>query len=176
MRGYYFFLCRAIAVLKLSMRWGNSGLLNCKQLEVFGEQALAGRLDGKSAQTKRSPVRRIMTRKFAGGCGNVTDLSWASLHTLAQDIVEPHRETYKGPEDQSCLSLGETGLPYPKGSCGVKTEAVVYLFPSGLEPRWWSLTSGAVFGVGAELWVTVEPHMACMVSDLLPRLKEKRLH
>jgi hypothetical protein len=31
------------------------------------------------------------------------------------------------------------------------------------------LASGAVCGVGAEFWVTVEPHMTCMVSDLLPR-------
>jgi hypothetical protein len=40
-------------------------------------------------------------------------------YTLAQYIVEPPRETYKGPGDQSCLSLGETSPPYPKGSCGV---------------------------------------------------------
>jgi hypothetical protein len=69
----------------------------------------------------------------------------------------------------------EASLPHSKGSCGVKTGAVVFLFSSGLEPRGWLLISGAVQSVGAGLWVSVEPHMTFMVSDLLQRLNENSL-
>jgi hypothetical protein len=62
-------------------------------------------------------------------------------------------ETYQGPGEQSCLCLGEASLPYPKGGCGHKAEAVVFLFlrPSNLAGG--HATSDTLCSVVADLFI-----------------------